>query len=126
MTWSFPQLDAPKYRRDLMEGTEGVIEGWADLAQRQVLLRVITDLPSGPKQSITKEAYPKNLKLAKSAKKTRVALLALGRKSTLPQEPPPPLPNLASALTGPLGSQISHLSRRSFPSRPCKQILTRT
>ena len=65
MTWSFPQPDAPKYRNDLMEGTEGVIEGWVDFEQRQVLLRVSMDLLSGPKQSITKEAYPRNLKLTR-------------------------------------------------------------
>ena len=45
-----------------MEGTEGVIEGWADLEQRQVLLTVIMDLPSGAKQSITEETHTRNLK----------------------------------------------------------------
>ena len=63
MSWTMPQPGQPKYKKDLVEGTEGVIEGWADLEQRQVLLKVILDLPSGPKQAITKEAYPRNLKL---------------------------------------------------------------
>jgi len=49
-----------------MEGTEGVIEGWVDLEQRQVLLTVIMDLPSGAKQSITKETYTRNLKMTKA------------------------------------------------------------
>ena len=57
MTWTIPQPDAPKYRKDIMEGTEGAIEGWVDLEQRQVLLTVIMDLPSGANQSITNETY---------------------------------------------------------------------
>ena len=44
-------------------GTEEVIEGWVDLEQRQVLLAVVIDMPSGAKQSITKETYTRNLKL---------------------------------------------------------------
>ena len=40
-----PQLDAPKYRKDILEGTDGFIEGRVDLEQRQVLLTVTMDLP---------------------------------------------------------------------------------
>jgi hypothetical protein len=57
------QNGQPKFRKDIVEGTTGVIEGWPDLEQRQVLLTIILDLPSGPKQAITKEVYPRNLKL---------------------------------------------------------------
>ena len=65
MTRTAPQLDAPKYCKDIMEGTEGVIEGWVGLEQRQVLLTVVMDLPSGANQSITKETHTRNLKLTK-------------------------------------------------------------
>ena len=71
MTWSFPQPGAPNYRKDIMEGTEGVIEGWADPEQRQVLLKVVMNLPSGPKQSITKEAHTRNLKLTSEYKESK-------------------------------------------------------
>ena len=63
MSWILPQPGNPKYRKDLVEGTSGVIEGFADLEHRQVLLKVILDLPSGPKQAMTKEVYPRNLML---------------------------------------------------------------
>jgi len=63
MYWTIPQPDAPKYRKDIMEGTEGVTQGWADIEQRQVLLTVIMDLPSSAKQSIAKETYTKNMKV---------------------------------------------------------------
>ena len=49
-----------------MEGTEEVIDGWADFEQRQVLLTVTMDLPSGANQYITKETYTRNLKLARA------------------------------------------------------------
>ena len=65
MTWTIPQPDAPKYRKDIMEGTEGVIEGWADLEQRHVRCTLIMDLLSGAKQSIANETYTKNLKSTK-------------------------------------------------------------
>ena len=61
-TWNIPQKGNPKYRKDLVEGTEGVVQGWGDLEQRQVLLTVVLDLPDGPNQEITKEIYPRNLK----------------------------------------------------------------
>ena len=65
MTWTIPQPDVPKYRKDIMECTEGVIKGWVDREQRQVLLTVIMDLPSGANQSVTKETYTKYLELTK-------------------------------------------------------------
>ena len=49
MTWTIPQPVAPKYRKDIMEGTAGVIEGWVDIEQRQVLLTLIIGRPSGAK-----------------------------------------------------------------------------
>ena len=52
MTWSIPQPDAPKFRKDLMKGMNGVVEGWADLVQRQVHLTITQKLPLGLNQSI--------------------------------------------------------------------------
>ena len=58
VTWQAPQPDAPEFRKDLSKGTEGVIVGFADLGQRQVILRVVMDLPSGPRQTITHQTFP--------------------------------------------------------------------
>jgi hypothetical protein len=80
MSWALPQPEMPKYRKDLVEGTEGVIEGWADLEQRQVLLKVVLDLPSGPKQSITKEVYPRNLKLTSDYQASKGGLESASEK----------------------------------------------
>ena len=52
-----------KYRKDLVEGLEGTIEGFADMENRLVLLKVVIDLPDGKKQVVTKETFPRNLKL---------------------------------------------------------------
>ena len=46
-----------------MEGTEGVVQGWGDLEQRQVLLTVVLDVPDGSQKEITKEIWPRNLML---------------------------------------------------------------
>ena len=46
-----------------MVGTQCVVQGWGDLEQRQVLLSVVLDVPDGKKKEITKEIYPRNLKL---------------------------------------------------------------
>ena len=63
VSWIIPQKGNPKYRKDLVEGTPGVVQGWGDLEQRQVLLTVVLDVPDGKKKEITKEIYPRNLKL---------------------------------------------------------------
>ena len=39
LTWAIPQPGNPNFRKNIVEGTAGVIEGWADLDQRQVLLK---------------------------------------------------------------------------------------
>ena len=62
-TWNISQKGQPKYRKDLVEGLEGTIEGFADMENRLVLLKVVMDVPDGKKQVVTKETYPRNLKL---------------------------------------------------------------
>ena len=78
--WSMPQPGVPLYKKDVTVGTEGVVEGWADLENRQVLLSVVLDLPSGKNKKVTKEAYPTNLKLTSdyNLEKTAAAVAAEG------------------------------------------------
>ena len=63
MSWIVPQKHKKDYRKDVPEGVEGIIEGWADLENRQVLLKVVMDLPEGKKQTVVHSAYPRNLHL---------------------------------------------------------------
>ena len=63
-----------------MAGTSGVIEGWADLEQRQVLLKAVLSLPSGPKKTVVHEAYPRNLKLTSEYNEAK------GTGEALPEE----------------------------------------
>ena len=79
MTWTIPQPGNPKFRKAAMQGTQGVIEGWADLEQRQVLLKVVLNCPSGPK-SVVQEAYPRNLKLTSEYNEAK------GTGEALPEE----------------------------------------
>ena len=76
-------------------GTEWVIEGWADLEQRQVLLTIIIDLPASANQSITNEAYTNNLQLSMAYQ-----AIILGQ-----EHPALPAQTLANALNWPLGNQ---------------------
>ena len=62
-TWIIPQKGNPKYRKGLAEGTQGVIQGWGDLEQRQVLLTVVLDVPDGEQKEITNSICPLRLKL---------------------------------------------------------------
>ena len=44
------------------------ITGWNGPDHRHVMFQVVLDLPSGPKQAITRSTYPRNLKLKAEAK----------------------------------------------------------
>ena len=61
-SWILPRKDNPKFRKDITEGTEGIIEGYADPEMRHVLLKVDLNV-NGKKQSVTQQAYPRNLQL---------------------------------------------------------------
>ena len=67
MSWVIPVEGKDSYRKDIMEGTEGIIEGYADFEQRQVLLKVEVSVNEGRKGPTTKwvthNAFPRNLKL---------------------------------------------------------------
>ena len=41
MSWPLPQKGNQKFRNDVLEGTGGVVEGYADTEHRQVLLKVV-------------------------------------------------------------------------------------
>ena len=62
MSWILPQKDNPKFRKDLVEGTEGIIEGWSDAEMRTVALKVSLKI-GGKTASYTQSVYPRNLKL---------------------------------------------------------------
>jgi hypothetical protein len=62
MSWTLPRKSNPNFRKDVTEGTQGVIEGWADTEMRQVLLSVDLNI-SGKQQTITQAVYARNLKL---------------------------------------------------------------
>ena len=49
----------------------GVIEGFTDQDLRQVLLRVVLDLPSGRGQAVASHTYPRNLKLTSEYKESK-------------------------------------------------------
>lgn len=68
VTWRLPMKGNDDYRKDLPVGTEGVVEGFADLEKRQVLLKVVLSLPGGKRTEVTKEIFPRNLKLTSEFK----------------------------------------------------------
>ena len=62
MSWTVPLPDKPDFRKNIEEGMHGVVEGWADLEKRKVLLKVNVTLPGGPRD-ITHEVFPRNIML---------------------------------------------------------------
>ena len=67
MTWSIPQKKNADFRKDLPEGLEGQVEGFADAENRQVLLQVSLKLPDG-KVEVVRAVYPRNLMLSSDYK----------------------------------------------------------
>ena len=61
-SWTIPLKNKPKFRKDLVEGTEGVSEGWADPEMRTVLLTVNMTL-EGKEVPVTQAVSTRNLKL---------------------------------------------------------------
>ena len=57
-TWTIPQKGQPKYRKDLVEGLEGTIEGFADMENRLVLLKVVMDVPDGKNKWSSRRPTP--------------------------------------------------------------------
>ena len=67
MSWNLPQKKNAGYRKDVVEGQEGTIQGFADPENRQVLLQVRLTLPDGAKE-VTQAVSPKNLMLTSEYK----------------------------------------------------------
>ena len=63
MSWSVPLPENPEYRKDIKEGQEGVIEGFADEHGKKVLLKLTLKMPSGTCEERTQAVLPKNLQL---------------------------------------------------------------
>ena len=94
-TWNIPQKGQPKYRKDLVEGLEGTIEGFGDMENRVVLLKVKLDVPDGKHTELTKEAYPRNLKLTSEYNLQQAALKEPESEASSGKEPakPPRVPD---------------------------------
>ena len=60
MTWKIPSKTDPEYRKDIMPGTKGTIEGFNDSEGRQVLFKCIVSLEDCNK-TITRAVSPQNL-----------------------------------------------------------------
>ena len=61
MTWTVATNENPNYRKDVVVGTKGTIQGYADSDSRQVLLQVSLSI-DGKSKSTTQACYPRNLK----------------------------------------------------------------
>ena len=81
MSLCLPQKTNPKFRKDICEGHQGVIEGWADPEMRTVLLKVDLTI-AGKQQTHTQAVYPKNLKLTSNYLLTKAGELGLSDPSS--------------------------------------------
>ena len=61
MSWPIPLPSKPDFRKDIVEGTSGTIEGFVDTNKNQVLLKVKIKLPNGTSKEVIQAAYPRNL-----------------------------------------------------------------
>ena len=76
MSWVVPLASKPEYRKDIVEGTSGTIEGYADTDHRQVLLKVNIKLPNGSSREVVQATYPRNLQKTSEWKLSQAALVA--------------------------------------------------
>ena len=64
---------------DIKQGTEGVVEGFADAENRKLLIKVLlTEQGSGAPREVVHEACPRNVELRSPPKKSIESLLAAG------------------------------------------------
>ena len=70
MSWEFEIPGNKKFRKDLVEGTEGVIEGFTDSDEKKVLLKVSLEVSKGRHQEVTRPVFPRNLQLSNDYKLT--------------------------------------------------------
>ena len=62
MTWNVPIKGSKDYRKDVVEGTQGTIEGWADVEKRKVLVKCKLCI-GGEDIELVQDVYPRNLQL---------------------------------------------------------------
>ncbi len=79
MSWTIPGGS----RRDIGEGTEGTIEGFADSEHRQVLVKVTIMVANKPLE-VTHQVYPRNLKLTSEYRLSQAAV----QEAAAAEEPP--------------------------------------
>ena len=73
MTWHLPHKANPDYRKDINEGSQGVIEGYADPAMTKVLLKMNLKMPDGKRQDQVQPVNPRNLMLTSEYNSSKVA-----------------------------------------------------
>ena len=99
MTWSVPQSKNPEFRKDVCEGQEGEVEGFADAENRMILLKVSLKCPDG-KVDVVRAVYPRNLMLT-SDYKLKQAGQALQGSAETEEEPSSSKDKKASKRTAP-------------------------
>ena len=73
MSWLVPHKTKEEYRRDIPEGTEGIVEGFADPQGRKVLVKVNLSVPGEGKKDVTHEVTVRNLQLSTEYNKKKEA-----------------------------------------------------
>ena len=73
MSWTIPRKGKEEYRRDIVEGTEGTVEGFADAQGRKVLVTVNLNIPGLGAKDVTHEVTVRNLQLTSDFKKAKQA-----------------------------------------------------
>ena len=104
MTWNVPIKGNKDFKNAVEKGTQGTIEGWADLDRGKVILKLSLKL-LGVTEDIVQDVYPRNLQL------TSEYLLM---KAAPPAEV---VPSSSSGSTSSSGSSTFHwLLQKSDPS----------
>jgi hypothetical protein len=83
MTWHMPLPGTPDYRKDIIEGTSGIVEGFSDLQQNLVLLKVVVDLPKAKAKEVIQQVHPKNLQLTSEYEAEKVVAAAPAPEKTV-------------------------------------------
>ena len=63
MSWPMPQSGNPEYRKDIVVGASGTVEGYADPEHRQVLMKIHFEHPPDGPQSFVYPVTTRNIKL---------------------------------------------------------------
>ena len=84
MSWHIPLAQAENYRRNIVEGTSGTIEGFEDEEGVKVLLKVCVDIPKKGITEVARAVYPRNLQLTQNYELQKKA------KDITSAEPPGP------------------------------------